>query len=159
MAIDFVTGMPEEDGMNTICTVVDKATKMCHFIPCSDTITAKGTAQLYCQYVSRLHGIPSVIISDRDSCFTSRFWRELWRLLGTNLWMGSRFHLESSSQVERFNQLLEQTLQCAVHQYGEARHWMEVLPFVEFVVNNTPNRTTAYTTFFLNYGYYPLSPA
>ena len=73
VAIDFVTGMSEEDGMNTICTVVDKATKMCHFIPCSDTIPAKGTAQLYWQHVGRLHCIPSVVISDRESRFTSKF--------------------------------------------------------------------------------------
>ena len=73
--------------------------------------------------------------------------------------MGSGFHPESSGQVERFNQLLEQTLRCAVHQYGEARRWTEVLPVVEFAVNNTPNRTTGYTAFYLNYGFHPLSPA
>ena len=159
VAIDFVTGMPEDQGMNAIMTVVDKATKMCHFILCTESITAKGTAQLYWQNVGKLHGIPAVIISDRDSRFTSRFWRELWRLLGTDLRMGSGFHPESSSQVERFNQLVEQTLRCAVHQYGEARRWTEVLPVVEFAVNNTPNRTTGYTVFFLNYGYHLLSPA
>ena len=159
VAIDFVTGMPEDQGMNAIMTVVDKATKMAHFIPCSDTITAKGTAQLYWQHVGKLHGIPAVIISDRDPRFTSRYWRELWRLLGTDLRMGSGFHPESSGQVERFNQLLEQTLRCAVHQYGEARRWTEVLPVVEFAVNNTPNRTTGYTAFYLNYGFHPLSPA
>ena len=103
MAIDFITGMPEENGMNAILTAVDKATKMCHFILCSDTIIAKGTAQLYWQYVGRLHGIPAVLISDRDSRFTSRFWRELWRLLGTDLRKGSGFHPESLGQVERFN--------------------------------------------------------
>ena len=140
-------------------TVVDKATKMAHFIPCSETITAKGTAQLYWQHVGKLHGIPAVIIFDRDPRFTSRYWRELWRLLGTDLRMGSGFHPESSGQVERFNQLLEQTLRCAVHQYGEARRWTEVLPVVEFAVNNTPNRTTGYTAFYLNYGFHPLSPA
>ena len=73
--------------------------------------------------------------------------------------MGSGFHPESSGQVERFNQLLEQTLRCAVHQYGEARRWTEVLPVVEFAVNNTPNRMTGYTAFYLNYGFHPLSPA
>ena len=159
VAIDFVTGMPEDNGMNAIMTVVDRATKMTHFIPCSETITAKGTAQLYWQHVGKLHGIPAVIISDRDPRFTSRYWRELWRLLGTDLRMGSGFHPESSGQVERFNQLLEQTLRCAVHQYGEARRWTEVLPVVEFAVNNTPNRTTGYTAFYLNYGFHPLSPA
>ena len=159
VVIDFVTGMPKENGMNAILTVVDKATKMCHFIPCSEMITAKGTAQLYWQYVGRLHGILAVIILDRDSRFTSRFWRELCCLLGTDLQMGSGFHPKSLGQVERFNQLLEQTLRCAIHQYGEARRWTEVLPVVEFAVNNTPNRTTGYTAFFLNYRYHPLSLA
>ena len=159
VVIDFITGMPEDQGMNAIMTVVDKATKMYHCIPYSKAITAKGTAQLYWQHVGKLHGIPVVIISDRDSHFTSHFWHELWRLLGTDLWMGSGFHPESSGQVERFNQLLEQMLRCAVHQYGKARCWTEVLPVVEFAVNNTPNRTTGYTAFYLNYGYYLLSPA
>ena len=159
VAIDFVTGMPEDNGMNAIMTVVDKATKMCHFIPCSEAITAKGTAQLYWNHVGKLHGIPAVIISDRDPRFTSRFWRELWRLLGTDLRMGSGFHPESSGQVERFNQLLEQTLRCAVHQYGKARRWTEVLPAVEFAVNNTPNRTTGYTAFFLELWVSPIEPS
>ena len=96
VALDFITGLPEEDGMNTICTVVDKATKMCHFIPCTDKITAKETAKLYWQHVGRLHGIPRVIISDRDPRFTGKYWCELWRLLGTNLRMGSRYHPQSS---------------------------------------------------------------
>ena len=75
---------------DTICTVVDKATKMCHFIPCSEKISAKQVAQLYWQYVGKLHEIPSVLISDRDVRFTSKFWKELWRLLGTNLTNGVR---------------------------------------------------------------------
>ena len=96
VAIDFITGLPEENGMNTICIVVDKATKMCHFIPCTDKIIAKETAKLYWQHVGRLHGIPRVIISDRDPRFTGKYWRELWRLLGTNLRMGSGYHPQSS---------------------------------------------------------------
>ena len=90
--------------------------------------------------------------------FTSKFWKELWRLLGTNLRMGSGFHPESSGQVEIFNQLLEQTLRCTIHQLGETRNWVEVLPTIEFAVNNTPNRTTGYSAFYLNYGYHPLHP-
>ena len=72
--------------------------------------------------------------------------------------MGSGFHPESSGQVEKFNQLLEQTLRCTVHQLGETRNWLEVLPIIEFAVNNTPNRTTGYSSFYLNYGYHPLHP-
>ena len=158
VALDFVVGMPVQGDYDAICTVVDKATKMCHFIPCSEHISAKQVAKLYWQFVGRLHGIPSVLISDRDVRFTSKFWKELWRLLGTNLRMGSGFHPESSGQVEIFNQLLEQTLRCTIHQLGETRNWVEVLPTIEFAVNNTPNRTTGYSAFYLNYGYHPLHP-
>ena len=142
--------------MDTICTAADKTTKMCHFLPCSESISAKQVAKLYWQHVGKIHGIPSVLISDRDPRFTSKFWKELWRLLGTNLHMGSGFHPESSGQVERFNQLLEQVLHCTIHQLGDAHNWLDVLPTVEFAINNTPNRTTGYSAFYLNYGYHPL---
>ena len=158
VAIDFIVGMPVQQNCDTILTVVDKATKMCHFIACNEKISAREVAQLYWQHVGRLHGIPSVIISDRDVRFTSRFWRELWRILGTDLRMGSGFHPESSGQVEKFNQLLEQTLRCTVHQMGEGRNWIEMLPVIEFSINNTPNRTTGYSAFYLNYGFHPLHP-
>ena len=158
VVLEFVVGMPVQGEYDAICTVVDKATKMCHFIPCSEKISAKQVAKLYWQNVGKLHGIPSILISDRDVRFTSRFWKELWRLLGTNLRMGSGFYPESSGQVEIFNQLLEQTLRCTIHQLGESRDWVEVLPTIEFAVNNTPNRTTGYSAFFLNYGYHPLHP-
>ena len=78
--------------------------------------------------------------------------------MGTDLRMGSGFHPESSGQVERFNQLLEQTLRCTVHQLGEGRNWLDILPIIEFSINNTPNRTTGYSAFFLNYGFHPLHP-
>ena len=44
VVIDFVVGLPIQDEMDTICTVVDKATKMCHFIPCNEKISAKQVA-------------------------------------------------------------------------------------------------------------------
>ena len=104
----------------------------------------------------KLHGIPSVIISDRDPRFTGKFWKELWRLLGIDLRMGSGYHPESSGQVEKFNQLLEQTLRCAVHQMAETRNGEDLLPVIEFAVNNTPNRTKGYTAFYFYYGFHPL---
>ena len=158
VAIDFITGMPACEGKDTILTVVDKATKMCHFIPCAETVSARDVARLYWMNVGKLHGIPQVLISDRDPRFTGKFWRELWRLLGTDLRMGSGYHPESSGQVEKFNQLLEQTLRCTIHQVAKTRPWVDLLPVIEFAVNSTPNRTTGYTGFYLNYGFHPLHP-
>ena len=88
----------------------------------------------------------------------SRFCRELWRVLGTDLRMGSGFRPKSSSQVERFNQLLEQTLRCTLHQMGEGHNWVDMLSIIELLVKNAPNHTTGCTAFFLNYCYHPLHP-
>ena len=158
VVIDFVVGLPVQEGCDTIFTVVDKATKMCHFIPCSERISAKQVAYLYWSQVGKLHGIPKVLISDRDVRFTSKFWKSLWNILGTNIRMGSGFHPQSSGQVEIFNKLLEQTLRCTIHQLEETRNWVKVLPAIEFAVNNSANRTTGFSAFYLNYGYHPLHP-
>ena len=145
VAIDFIIGMPTCEDKGTILTIIDKATKMCHFIPCTEIVSAKDVERLYWLHVGKLNGIPQVIISDRDPRFTLKFWRELWRLLGTELRMGSGYYPESSGQVEKFNQLLEQTSRCTTHQVAKTRPWVDLLPVIEFAVNSTSNRRTGYT--------------
>ena len=119
-------------------------------------MSARDVARLYWMNVGKLHGITQAIINDRDPRFTRKFWRELWRLLGTDLRMGSGYHPESSGQVEKFNELLEQMLRCTIHQVAKTRPWVDLLPVIEFAVNSTPNRTTGYTGLYLNYGFHPL---
>ena len=57
--------------------------------------------------------------------------------MGQIIRMGSGYHPESSGQVEKMNQLLEQTLRCTMHQLAETRRWVDILPVIEFAVNNT----------------------
>ena len=121
-------------------------------------MSARDVARLYWMNVGKLHGITQAIINDRDPRFTRKFWRELWRLLETDLRMGSGYHPESSGQLEKFNQLLEQTLICTIHQVAKTRPWIDLLPVIEFAVNSTPNCMTDYTGFYLNYGFHPLHP-
>ena len=56
------------------------------------TVTAKGIAWIILKEVIRLHGIPESIVSDRDTRFTSIFWKELQRLMGTKLLVSTTFH-------------------------------------------------------------------
>lgn len=74
IAIDFITDLPPSKGpldssetYDSIMTVVDRFSKMCHYIPCKKTMTSKQFASLFVQEVFRLHGIPESIISDRDN--------------------------------------------------------------------------------------------
>ena len=159
VSLDFVTKLPETiHGHDTVMTVVDRATKLVHFIPCKEAISASGVAALYWKEVGKLHGIPKYLYSDRDTRFIASFWEGLWRLLGTGLRMGTAYHPRTQGQVERYNQILEQTLRCTITQVHHHREWDEILPLIEFAVNSAPSRTTGYSPFYLTYGYHPTTP-
>nr|GEX15474.1 reverse transcriptase domain-containing protein [Tanacetum cinerariifolium] len=81
------------------------------------------------------HGVPISIISDRDSKFTSRFWRSLQEALGTRLDMSTAYHPETDGQSERTIQTLEDMLRACVIDFGGS--WDRHLPLVEFSYNNS----------------------
>jgi hypothetical protein len=93
IAMDFILGLPKTPtGENSIWVVVDRLTKSAHFIPIKVKDPIEKLVRLYVQNVVRLHGVPSAIISDRDSRFTSRFWQSLQKEMGTELKFSTAFH-------------------------------------------------------------------
>ena len=80
---------------------------MVHFAPCTKEISAEKYAQLFIDHVFKHHGLPEVIISDRDPRFTSRFWRELFQKLGTDLRFSIAFHPQTDGQSEVTIRVLE----------------------------------------------------
>ena len=73
VALDFVTGLPQVGEFNAICVVIDRLTKQRHYIPCSDTIDARGMGNLYYTHIFRLHGLPDYVTSDRGTQFVNDF--------------------------------------------------------------------------------------
>jgi hypothetical protein len=92
VGLDYLTHLPERNGFNIVLIVVDRLTRMAHFLPCTKTATAEETATLFLHEVYLLHGLPRVLIIDRDPKFVSGFWQTLWRRLGTRLNMSSSRH-------------------------------------------------------------------
>ena len=78
--MDFIVDLPSPEGFSTIMVVVDRLSKMAHFVPMVGTPSAVDTAHTFIKEIVRLHGLPSSIVSDRGVQFTSRFWRALCKI-------------------------------------------------------------------------------
>jgi hypothetical protein len=153
VSMDFITGLPESKGSNTLLVMVDRLTKMAHFVPTTETVTAEGLATLVQDNLFRLHGLPENFVSDRDKLFTSQFWKELMKLLKVKTKLSTAYHPQTDGQTERVNAQLEQYLR-AYSNYQQD-NWVELLSMAEFSYNNSVSAATGVTPFFANYGYHP----
>ncbi|KAL8107545.1 hypothetical protein AgCh_024095 [Apium graveolens] len=127
ISLDFVEGLPKSKGKDTILVVVDRFTKYCHLIPLSHPYTASKVAQEVLDNVIKLHGLPQVIISDRDPIFISSFWKELFTSMGTKIKLSSAYHPQTDGQTERVNQCIEMFLRCiAGHKPTSWASWLSL---------------------------------
>ncbi len=114
--------------------MVDRLTKVEHFISVKSTYTTNDVAEVFIRDVVRLHGVPHKILSDRDAKFTSKFWKKLFAGLGIELAFGTTYHLQTDGETKKVNMILEDMLRMYV--MHQQRKWEEYLPQVEFSYNN-----------------------
>ena len=105
--MDFIEGLPQSSGKNTILVVVDRLSKLAHFFALTHPYTAKMVAEKFVDGVVKLHGMPRSIISDRDPILISHFWREFFKMSGTQLKMSSAYHPQMDGQSEVVNICVE----------------------------------------------------
>ena len=106
--------LPLAQGYDLILVVVDRLTKIVHFIPTTEKTTAEGLARLFRDNVWKLHSLPEGIISDRGPQFAAGVMRELNAILGIDSKLSMAFHPQINGQTERMNQELEQYLRIFV---------------------------------------------
>lgn len=150
---NFNEGLPKSKSFDTILVVIDKLTKYAHFICLAHPYTATTVAHLFLNNIYKLHGMPTVIISDRDRIFTSALWQEPFKLTETTLNMSSSYHPQTDGQTERLNQCLETYLRCMVHSCPGK--WAQWISLVEFWYNSTFHSAHGLTSFQALYGHQP----
>ncbi|WVZ77328.1 LOW QUALITY PROTEIN: hypothetical protein U9M48_025207 [Paspalum notatum var. saurae] len=153
ISMDFIEGLPKSKNHDTILVVVDKLTKYAHFLPLTHPYTAFTVAQVFVNHIYKLHGMPKIIISDRDKVFTSNLWQELFKLTDTTLNMSSSYHPQTDGQTERLNQCLETYLRCMVQACPSK--WLSWLSLAEFWYNTTYHSALGYSPFEVLYGHPP----
>jgi len=150
---DFITKLPLAQGYDSILVVVDRLTKMVHFVPTTEKTSVEGLARLFRDNVWKLHGLPESIISDREPQFTAGLMRELNEMLGIKSKLLTVFHPQTDGQTERVNQELEQYLRMFINHRQE--QWPEWLGTAEFAYNNKAHPSTRTSPFKANYGQDP----
>ncbi|RDB20552.1 Transposon Tf2-6 polyprotein [Hypsizygus marmoreus] len=153
IGMDFIGPFPEAKGFNYLWVIICRMTSMVHLILVHTTMTASQLSWIYLREVVRLHGLPSSIVSDRDSKFTSKWWRELHKIMGAKLLMSTSFRPQTDGQTERANRSIGQIFRTVVRH--DQKDWVDRVDLTEFAINASVSETTKYAPFELNGGHMP----
>ena len=153
IGMDFIGPFPKQYEYDYLWVVICRLTSMVRLIPVNVGLTATQLSRRYLEEVVRHHGLPESIVSDRDTKFTSKWWRELHRLLGAKLMMSTSFHPQTDGATERANRSIGQIFRSSIR--PDQMDWYDKVPMVEFAINSSINATTGYAPFELNYAYIP----
>jgi len=129
--MNFILSFPKtQRNKDSIFVVMDRFSKIAHFIACNKTNDATHIAELYFKDVIRLHGIPKSIAFDRDTKFLSHFCITLWNKVGTKLKYSTTCHHQTDGQTKVTNRTLGTLLRALVKLNAKA--WDLLLPHTEF---------------------------
>lgn len=143
----------KKNSYDTIFVIADNLTKIMHYGPLKTMINIAGIAKFIINVVIRHYGLPKLIISNRNSLFTLKFWSESYYYLGIKRRLSTTFYLQTNSQIERQNSTTETYLYAFAN--WKQNDWAKLLPMIEFAYNNTKNLSFGHILFELNYVYYP----
>ncbi|CAL2277905.1 unnamed protein product [Prunus armeniaca] len=130
--------------------------KMVILIPCKKTISGEGAAKLFFHHVWKHFGLPTSIISDRDSRFLGHFWKSLWGLMDTKLKHSTNFHPQTEGQTEVVNRTLVHLLRG--YNSKHPRTWDVSLPYLQFAFNRAIHSSILKSHFEVCLSYLPSSP-
>ena len=162
VSLDFIGPLPETpDEFNTIVTFSCHLSRSAIWVPAksqpNSPLDAVATAQLFFEHVFTHYGMPLRLVSDRDSRFMTTFWKELFRLMGTQLAMSTAYHPMSNGLTEVHNRTVITSLRAYVQQLSHT--WKEHVKAIQFAYNNSFCPSIGCTPFQALLGQSPFVPA
>ncbi|CAL1360521.1 unnamed protein product [Linum trigynum] len=154
--MDFIVSLPKVEGYYCIMVVVHKFSKYGVFIPGPKDMTAEDATRLFFKNLVKCWGIPSNITSDRDGRFKGRFWRELFKIMGSGLNFSTTFHQQRDGQTKCVNALQEVYLGHYVS--ANQRDLVTLMDTTQFSYNLHCSESTNTSPFELATGQQPLTP-
>ncbi|GJV59156.1 RNA-directed DNA polymerase [Tanacetum coccineum] len=122
-----------QQAKDSVMVVIDRFSKMAHFVSCSKMFDASQVARLYFEEIVNLHDVPKTLTYDQDVKFVSHFWRTLWTRLGSKLQFSSSHHPQTDGQTKVVNRSLGNLLRSLIG--DNAKQWDLILPQAEFAYN------------------------
>ena len=152
--MDFVVKLPKSRGSDSNLMVTDQGyTKVVILVPCWENMGSEEIAELFKECVFLYTGIPRKLISDRDTHFTSAFFKEVCNALGVQQNISTAYHPQTNGQSERMNQTMEDLLR--IFSNYQKDNWADWLPVVQYIINSRPSSTTKKAPFELWMGHIP----
>lgn len=151
VGVDFMGPLKKtRSGKDGIMVVVCHLTKMKHIVPIRMASSAPEIAATMEREVVRLHGVPKIIVSDRDVRFTAGYWIQYWKAKGTEVRFSTAYHPQTDGQTERENRTISQVMRTVVDEQQD--DWDRYLPLVEMALNSAVQASTGMSPYKMVYG-------
>ncbi|QRW23612.1 Retrotransposable element Tf2 protein [Rhizoctonia solani] len=153
IAYDMIVGLPISEGFDAILTVIDRFSKMVHFIPTQSTALAIDIANLFITYIWKLHGLPRSTVSDRGPTFNAKFICHLYKRLDIKPTYSTAYHPQTDGQTEQ----IQREAEIFIRMFGNHRQldWVSLLPLAKFALNNLKQSSMGKSPFQICYGLNP----
>jgi transposase InsO family protein len=151
--MDYKDFPKDKHGFDRILVFIDRLGKDSVTIPCHQDIDARGTAQLFIQWIYRFGHTPETIVSDRGAQFVSSFWKEFCRIIGVKIKLSTAYHKETDGQTEIMNRYIDQRLRPFVTYYQD--NWSELIPLIDRAQISLPHESIGMAPYQLKFGMEP----
>ena len=151
--MDFKEFPRDRYGYDSILVIIDRLSKQAISIPCHKTITSKGLASLFIQWVYRFGHTPESIISDRGPQFISSFWKEFSRIIGVKIVNSTAYHKETDGQTEIMNRYIDERLRPFISYYQD--NWSDLIPLMDRAQVTLPHSSIGMAPYHLLQGHAP----